>query len=57
MSVSSNSTMWFEIEGRLTESDPSKIEFGQRVELTMIPFATDDAGDDIYTFAFRSVSA
>ncbi|HMS76488.1 Zn-ribbon domain-containing OB-fold protein [Gordonia sp. (in: high G+C Gram-positive bacteria)] len=45
------------VEGRLTESDPSKIEFGQRVELTMIPFATDDAGDDIYTFAFRSVSA
>ena len=48
---------WVRVEGRLTESDPSKIEFSQRVELTMIPFATDDAGDDIYTFAFRSVSA
>ncbi|MBD0021643.1 DNA-binding protein [Gordonia pseudamarae] len=45
------------VEGRLTENDPSKIAFGQRVELTMIPFATDDDGDDIYTFAFRSIAS
>jgi uncharacterized OB-fold protein len=30
------------VEGRLTESDPAKLEFGQEVELTMVPFTTDD---------------
>ncbi|MYR05641.1 DNA-binding protein [Gordonia sp. SID5947] len=40
------------VEARLTENDPAKLQFGQAVELTMIPFATDDDGDEIYTFAF-----
>ncbi|MFW0796709.1 OB-fold domain-containing protein [Gordonia sp. CPCC 205515] len=40
------------VEGRLTESDSAAIEFGQSVELTMIPFATDADGEEIYTFAF-----
>ncbi|AZG44387.1 Zn-ribbon domain-containing OB-fold protein [Gordonia insulae] len=40
------------VEGRLTENDPARLAFGQKVELTMIPFATDDDGDEIYTFAF-----
>ena len=44
------------VEGRLTENDPAKIDFGQRVELTMIPFAVDDHGEDLYTFAFRSIA-
>lgn len=41
------------VEGRLTESDPDKLKFGQQVELTMVPFATDDTGNEIITFAFQ----
>ncbi len=40
------------VEGRLTENDPDKLRFGMDVELTMIPFATDDDGDELITFAF-----
>lgn len=43
------------VEGRLTENDPAKLEFGQEVELTMIPFATDADGNEVITFAFRPV--
>jgi len=43
------------VEGRLTENDPAKLEFGQQVELTMVPFATDADGDEIVTFAFQPV--
>ncbi len=43
------------VEGRLTENDPAKLEFGMEVELTMIPFTTDDEGDEIVTFAFQPV--
>jgi uncharacterized OB-fold protein len=43
------------VEGRLTENDPAKLEFGMPVELTMIPFTTDDDGTDIVTFAFKPV--
>jgi uncharacterized OB-fold protein len=43
------------VEGRLTENDPAKLQFGQRVELTMVPLTTDDEGDEIMTFAFRPV--
>jgi uncharacterized OB-fold protein len=43
------------VEGRLTENDPAKLEFGQEVELTMVPFATDDEGNEIVTFAFQPV--
>ncbi|HTU04752.1 MAG TPA: OB-fold domain-containing protein [Trebonia sp.] len=41
------------VEGRLTESNPDALVFGQPVELTMVPFATDDEGNDIITFGFR----
>lgn len=41
------------VEGRLTENDPAKLEFGQSVELTMIPFTTDADGNDVITFAFQ----
>ena len=41
------------VEGRLTENDPAKLEFGMHVELTMIPFTTDDDGNEIVTFAFK----
>lgn len=43
------------VEGRLTENDPAKLRFGQEVELTMVPLATDDEGNDIITFAFQPV--
>ncbi|MBO0853525.1 MAG: OB-fold domain-containing protein [Nocardia sp.] len=43
------------VEGRLTESDPAKLTFGMDVELTMIPFTTDDEGNDVVTFAFQPV--
>ena len=43
------------VEGRLTENDPAKLEFGMQVELTMIPFATDADGDELVTFAFAPV--
>ncbi len=44
------------VEGRLTENDPAKLEFGQAVELTMIPFTTDADGNEVVTFAFQPVS-
>ncbi|MGV0745905.1 Zn-ribbon domain-containing OB-fold protein [Mycolicibacterium sp. XJ870] len=40
------------VEGRLTENDPAKLKFGMDVELTMIPFTTDDDGNELVTFAF-----
>ncbi len=43
------------VEGRLTENDPAKLEFGQEVELTMVPFAADEEGNEIITFAFQPV--
>ena len=43
------------VEGRLTENDPAKLQFGQEVELTMMPFAVDDDGNEIITFAFQPV--
>ncbi|MEE6164461.1 MULTISPECIES: Zn-ribbon domain-containing OB-fold protein [unclassified Mycolicibacterium] len=47
------------VEGRLTENDPAKLQFGQDVELTMIPFTTvtDDSGEsvELVTFAFQPI--
>ncbi|QNJ95368.1 OB-fold domain-containing protein [Mycolicibacterium fluoranthenivorans] len=43
------------VEGRLTENDPATLRFGQHVELTMVPLATDAEGNDIITFAFAPV--
>jgi uncharacterized OB-fold protein len=43
------------VEGRLTENDPARLQFGMEVELTMVPFTTDDNGDDVVTFAFQPV--
>ena len=43
------------VEGRLTENDPAKLGFGMDVELTMVPFSTDENGDEIVTFAFQPV--
>lgn len=43
------------VEGRLTENDPAKLQFGMEVELTMEPFATDADGDELVTFWFKPV--
>lgn len=43
------------VEGRLTENDPAKLQFGMAVELTMIPFTKDEDGEEIITFAFQPV--
>lgn len=43
------------VEGRLTENDPAKLEFGMEVELTMVPFTSDDDGNEVITFAFKPV--
>jgi uncharacterized OB-fold protein len=43
------------VEGRLTENDPEKLRFGMEVELTFLPFTTDDEGNQVVTFAFAPV--
>jgi uncharacterized protein len=43
------------VEGRLTENDPKKLQFGMDVELTMVPFTTDEEGNELVTFAFQPV--
>ena len=44
------------VEGRLTESDPAKLQIGMEVELVVIPFRTD--GDDtVMTYAFAPVAS
>jgi uncharacterized protein len=43
------------VEGRLTENDPAKLRFGMNVELTMVPFTTDEEGNEVVTFAFQPV--
>jgi uncharacterized OB-fold protein len=40
------------VEARLTESDPEKLDFGMPVELRIVPFYTNAAGEEIVTFAF-----
>ena len=44
------------VEGRLTENDPAKLQFGQEVELTMVPFTADADGNEIVTFAFQPIA-
>ena len=43
------------VEGRLTESDPAKVQFGMEVELTMFPFYVDEDGSEVMAFAFATV--
>ena len=45
------------VETRLSESDPGKLVFGQEVELRIVPFFTDEDGDEIMTFEFVPVGA
>jgi uncharacterized OB-fold protein len=44
------------VETRLTESDPAALEIGMEMELALIPFRTNDDGDEVVTFAFAPVT-
>ena len=41
------------VEARLTEADPEKLQLGMEMELALVPFRTDDDGNEVVTFAFR----
>ena len=43
------------VETRLTEADPSALRIGMDMELVLVPFRTDAAGNEVVTFAFRPV--
>jgi uncharacterized OB-fold protein len=45
------------VESRLTESDPSKLSVGMEMELVILPFRTDEQGNEVLTFAFQPVEA
>ena len=44
------------VETRLTESDPDVLAPGMEMELVLVPFRTDDDGNEVVTFAFRPVA-
>ncbi len=44
------------VETRLTESDPERLETGMEMELAVVPFRTDEDGNEVVTFAFRPVA-
>ncbi|PXW33975.1 Zn-ribbon domain-containing OB-fold protein [Nocardia sp. 348MFTsu5.1] len=44
------------VEARLTEADPEKLATIKDVELTFIPFYTEEDGTEIITWAFTPVS-
>ena len=41
------------VESRLTETEGLRI--GMDMELVLVPFRTDDDGNEVVTFAFRPV--
>jgi uncharacterized OB-fold protein len=43
------------VESRLTESDPEQLQTGMEMELVVVPFRTDDEGNEVMTFAFQPV--
>ena len=43
------------VESRLTESDPGRLRIGMEMELVVVPFRTDEDGNDVLTFAFQPV--
>ncbi len=43
------------VEARLTEHDPGRLRIGMEMELVVVPFSTNDDGDDVVTYAFRPV--
>jgi uncharacterized OB-fold protein len=45
------------VESRLTESDPAKLRIGMEMELRLIPFGTDEEGNELVNFAFAPVGS
>ncbi len=45
------------VESRLTEHDPAKLHIGMEMELTLVPFGTDDEGNELVNFAFAPVGS
>jgi len=43
------------VETRLTEAGPDALTAGMEMELVVVPFRTDDEGNEVMTFAFRPV--
>jgi uncharacterized OB-fold protein len=43
------------VEARLTEADPERLMEGMEMELVVVPFRTDDEGNEVVSFAFRPV--
>jgi uncharacterized protein len=41
------------VESRLTTADPAALRIGMAMELVILPFRTDDDGNEVVTFAFR----
>lgn len=44
------------VESRLTINDPTKLQIGMEMELTIVPLCQDDEGNEVVTFAFRPVA-
>ncbi len=40
------------VESRLTTADPAELESGMEMELVIVPFGTDEGGNEVMTFAF-----
>jgi uncharacterized OB-fold protein len=43
------------VETRLMESSPERLSAGMDMELVVVPFRTDEEGNEVVTFAFRPV--
>jgi uncharacterized protein len=43
------------VEARLTDCDADGLQHGMEMELVLVPFRTDDDGNEVATFAFRPV--
>lgn len=43
------------VEGRLTETDATKLRIGMEMEVVVVPFMQDADGDEVVTYAFRPV--
>jgi uncharacterized protein len=43
------------VETRLTVADPQRLKHGMEMELVVVPFRTDEKGNEVVTFAFRPV--
>jgi hypothetical protein len=45
------------VESRLTEADPQVLRTGMEMQLVLVPFGKNEAGDDVVTFAFAPIAS